>query len=205
MSFRSFIRDIGFIGIAEVLVNLGGVFLIPIITKTLGSFGYGLWQQVIVTSSLVSAFANVGLTNVLLRFLPSKKSKEEKHDLFFSVLLFVLAVSSVISLLLWLGSEVIGNAFFDGATELVQLTGFLFLLNCINILCQFYFRSLRQIKTYSIIRISLRYCELGFAFMLILLGYGIMGALGAVLAVRFVFFLISLLKSEKSSKCSYRL
>jgi len=54
VSYQKFARDVGFIGTVQVLTSLGSFFLLPIITKTLGTYDYGLWAQINITVSLIS-------------------------------------------------------------------------------------------------------------------------------------------------------
>lgn len=38
VSYQKFAKDVGFIGIVQILTSLGTFFLLPIITKTLGTY-----------------------------------------------------------------------------------------------------------------------------------------------------------------------
>jgi O-antigen/teichoic acid export membrane protein len=194
----TFIKDIGFVGIAEILVALGGIILIPLITKTLGAYGYGLWQQAMVTIGILSPIASFGLNNALVRFLPAKKKIREKQQLFLSILVFKFIVSIIILLLFIIFSDTIAYYFFDNKTNIVFITGFIFLIGGTNILCQFYFRSLRKIKLYSFFRIIDNYAKIALAFYMIYLGNGIFGALQGYLFVEicFVFIYVVIIFSE---------
>lgn len=77
MPYRKFIKDVGLIGITQVLIGLGGFFLLPVITKTLGSYDYGIWTQINITVSLLSPLALMGLSMGVVRFLSSEKDKEK--------------------------------------------------------------------------------------------------------------------------------
>jgi O-antigen/teichoic acid export membrane protein len=52
--YKLFAQRVGLVGITNLIVNLRGLIIIPILTKTLGASGYGIWAQVIVTISLVT-------------------------------------------------------------------------------------------------------------------------------------------------------
>ena len=60
MTYRRFIKDVGLIGITQALIGLGGFFLLPIITRTLGPYEYGIWAQINTTVSLLSPLALMG-------------------------------------------------------------------------------------------------------------------------------------------------
>ena len=113
LEIGNFIKDIGFIGFAEILVSIGGIILIPLLTKTLGAYGYGLWQQAMVTIGILSPLASFGLNNALVRFLPSKKQTHDKQQLFLSILFFKLTVSIFILILFLLFSDTIAYYFFN--------------------------------------------------------------------------------------------
>jgi O-antigen/teichoic acid export membrane protein len=69
MSYKKFTHDVGLIGATQLSLILVGLILIPIITKTLGAYQYGIWAQITVTISLLSNYlithsiGNVGFIN----------------------------------------------------------------------------------------------------------------------------------------------
>ena len=74
-SYQRFARDVGLIGTVQVLTNLGNFLILPIITKSLGTYDYGLWAQINITVSLISPLALMGLSMALVRFLSSETEK----------------------------------------------------------------------------------------------------------------------------------
>jgi len=90
VSYQKFARDVGFIGTVQVLTSLGSFFLLPIITKTLGTYDYGLWAQINITVSLISPLALMGLSMGFVRFLSSETEtkiiKEAVYPFFFLLL-----------------------------------------------------------------------------------------------------------------------
>jgi O-antigen/teichoic acid export membrane protein len=192
LEIGKFIQDIGFVGFAEIFVSFGGIILIPLLTKTLGAYGYGLWQQAMVTIGILSPLASFGLNNALVRFLPAKKQKNDKQQLFLSILFFKFTISILLLSLFIVFSERIAHYFFNNETSIVLITGFIFLIGGTNILCQFYFRSLRKIKIYSLFRIIDSYAKIAVAYYMILIGKGIFGALQGYLCVEIIFLFIYL-------------
>ena len=59
--YRLFAQRIGLIGITNLLVNLSGVILLPILTKTLPIEEYGIWTQITVTIGLIPSIVMLGL------------------------------------------------------------------------------------------------------------------------------------------------
>jgi len=52
--YKLFAQRVGLVGITNLIFSLCGLIFIPILTKTLGASGYGIWAQIIVTISLVT-------------------------------------------------------------------------------------------------------------------------------------------------------
>ena len=192
LEIKKFVQDIGLVGIAEIAAALGGIILIPLLTKTIGAYGYGLWQQVLVTVGILGPFTSLGLNNALVRFLPAKTKKQDKQNIFFSILIFKFITSCIPGILLIVFSEPMAKAFFGGATEIVALTGFIFVVDGANVVCQFYFRALRQIKIYSIIQVSTKYGMLALAFYMLVSGHGIFGVVFSCFVIETFFTLIYL-------------
>ena len=58
--YKLFAQRVGLVGITNLIVNLRGLILIPILTKTLGADAYGVWSVIMVTISLLSPLALLG-------------------------------------------------------------------------------------------------------------------------------------------------
>lgn len=84
-SYQKFAKDVVIIGATNLLVVLTGIFLLPLVTKTLGAHDYGIWAQVQVTISLVLGFVDLGLPYAMTRFLPAKTNREEIQEEFYPV------------------------------------------------------------------------------------------------------------------------
>nr|QNO54341.1 hypothetical protein DIMBOPOO_00013 [Methanosarcinales archaeon ANME-1 ERB7] len=73
--YKLFAQRVGLVGITTLIVNLRGLILIPILTKTLGTDAYGIWSIIMVTLSLLSPLALLGLTTAMIRFLAVEKEE----------------------------------------------------------------------------------------------------------------------------------
>ena len=89
MSYQKFARDVGLIGIVQILTNLGNFLLLPIITKSLGTYDYGLWAQITITVSLISPLALMGLSMGFVRFLSSETETKIIKETVYSIFFFV--------------------------------------------------------------------------------------------------------------------
>ena len=74
--YIQFIKRIGIVGIANILISLSGLIFIPIITKNFSTSDYGVWAQVNTLVALVPNIVNLGLPYTMVRFLAAEKDKE---------------------------------------------------------------------------------------------------------------------------------
>lgn len=197
-SYQKFAKDVFIIGIANALVAVSGIILLPLITKTLGAHDYGIWAQVQVTISLVLGFVGLGLPYAMTRFLPAKTNREEIQDEFYSVLCLVFLATLVASIMLIAAADFISGAFFEGATDIVRITGLIILVWSLDSVFLTVFRTFRQMKKYSIFMIADTYAQVGLIAYLVLNGHGMLSIVLAVLAIRAIIFLILffLIKSQ---------
>jgi O-antigen/teichoic acid export membrane protein len=75
--YKLFAQRVGLVGITNLIFSLRG--LIPILTKTLGASGYGIWAQIIVTISLITPIVMLGLPSAMVRFLAVMVKYEQKY------------------------------------------------------------------------------------------------------------------------------
>lgn len=196
--YQKFAKDIIVIGITNLVVGLSGLALLPLLTKTLGAHDYGIWSQVNVTIGLVMPFAGLGLSYAMVRFMAAKTSREEIQEEFYSVFSLVLLSTLIISSLLVILAGFLANTFFDGATQIVRITGLIILVWSLDSVCLGLFRAFRQMKRYSIFIIAEALGRVGLIACLVANGYGLFGVVLSVLIVRTVilFILCYMTKSQ---------
>jgi O-antigen/teichoic acid export membrane protein len=195
LSYQKFAKDVGFIGAVQVLTSLGTFFLLPIITKTLGTYDYGLWAQINTTVSLISPLALMGLSMGFVRFLSSETEIKIIREAVYSILFFVTISGLLASFLLYTFAEPLATFGFKDphATYFIQAGSLLILLSVIESISLFYFRIFRQIQTFSYLTLFETFGKLFFILFLLKMGYGLLGVIAATLLVQGFIFLISLL------------
>lgn len=195
VSYQKFAKDVGFIGAVQVLTSLGTFFLLPIITKTLGTYDYGLWAQINTTVSLISPLALMGLSMGFVRFLSSETEIKIIREAVYSILFFVTISGLLASFLLYTFAEPLATFGFKDphATYFIQAGSLLILLSVIESISLFYFRIFRQIQTFSYLTLFETFGKLFFILFLLKMGYGLLGVIAATLLVQGFIFLISLL------------
>lgn len=184
MSYKQFIKDVAIIGSTQILMNLSSFLLLPIITKTLGVFDYGVWSQITVTITLLVNLAALALPTAFIRFFTSKTDKKAISKGFFSIFFFMALFSFLIMSILFIFSTPISLFLFNTAIyfPLIQITSFIIILNVLYTIVLIYFRIYRQMLVYACLTIFVSVGQMALAiFLLVVLGYGIDGVVFSVL------------------------
>ncbi len=189
MSLKKTIKDIGIIGFSKILISISGIILIPILTRTLGASGYGLWVQARVTISVVVPIILLGLDSAVPRIFPSKGTEDVGKD-FSSLVFLTILIILPFSIALFTFPSFLADLFFDGEQFVVRFVALTLIVWSFDKLFMRVYRAFREMKTYAIVRVITRYAELFLASFLVIAGYGLFGALAAVLIIRTVLFLV---------------
>jgi len=185
-SYELFARRVGLVGITNAIVSLRGLILIPILTKTLGADGYGIWSQITVTVSLFALLCTLGLGYAIIRFLAPEKDKEKVSKDFSSIFATTSLIALAVSGLIFVISQPLAIAVFGGvaAAFYIKISALLIFLAAIDNVMICYFTGFQQIKKYSIFVISQTVGELALIAYLVLSGFGLLGAIISLLSVR---------------------
>lgn len=196
MSYQKFAKDVAIIGITQVLTSLGGFILLPLITKTLGAYDYGIWAQITITVSLLTPLALLGLSTALVRFLSAEKDLRRIQEGFYSIIFFVLFTGLSISLLVFLLSDYLAFSVFGdiGTSCYIKTGSFLILLSAIDQLVLFYFRISYQTLKFAFLVIFQSLGQFILILALIFSGFGLMGVILATLIVNAVIFVVGIVQ-----------
>lgn len=184
MSHKQFIKDVVIIGFTQILINFSSFILLPIITKTLGVYDYGIWSQLTVTVALLSSLAIFALSTAFIRFFSSKTNKQEISKGFFSIFFFIALLSLLLMSVLIVFSTPISLFLFKTSiySTLIEITSCLVVLNALYTMVVFYFRIFRQILVYTVLTVFTSLGQMTLAiFLLVFLGYGLDGVIFSVL------------------------
>lgn len=186
--YNVFAGRVGLVGITNAIISLRGLILVPILTKTLGAEGYGIWSQILVTVSLLAPPCTLGLGYAIVRFLAPEKDKEKVSKGVSSILattsLIALAASGLILIL----SKPLAIAVFGGvdAAFYIRISVLLIFLAAVDQIMIEYFTGFQQIKKYSAFLISRTIGEVALIAYLVLSGFGLSGAIISLLIARVV-------------------
>ncbi len=194
MSHKRVARDIGLIAITQVLISLGGFFLLPIVTKMLGPDSYGIWAQINVTISLLYPIALIGLHMAFLRFLAAETDEGVIREGFYSIIFFVGFTGFAISLAVYLLSDLLAVTLFGDiqASYFVKAGSFLILLTAVDLVATFYFRISRETGIYAALSLFNSFGRLILILILLVLGFGLIGVIGGIFIIMLLEILISL-------------
>ena len=187
---RVFAQRVGLIGITNLLIALSGIFLLPILTKTLPIEEYGIWVQFMVTIGLIPSIIMFGLPYTMVRFLAGMEKIENIREGFYSIAFVVLVTSTVASFLFFLSSKPIATTLFDGNITIVRILSLVIFIKCINDVLLDFFRAFQRIKKFSIFTIMQTFLDFVLVAYFILSGYGIVFAAIGMLITRCFIFLI---------------
>lgn len=170
-------------GIANLLVALSSLILLPILTKNFSIDDYGIWVQINTTIALLPNLTTLGLPYTMVRFLSAETDKKIIQEGFYSILSMVLISTVIVALLLLVFSKQIALAIFNGNVNVAIILSAIVFLACLNALLLNYFRTFQEMKKYSFFLLMQTYLGVVIVSYLALEGYSIyMVALGLLLA-----------------------
>ena len=192
--YVQFIKRIGIVGIANILISLSGLIFIPIITKNFSTADYGVWAQVNTLVALVPNIVNLGLPYTMVRFLAAEKDKQVIKQSFYSMMLLVLASTVIMIMVFLIFSQQIANALFDGSMQIMLIVTVISFLACLNLMLLSYFRTFQKIAYYSAFLVLQTYIGVGVSIVLTLMKYSIeVVVLGLLTGYLFVFVAMAIL------------
>lgn len=188
-SYQKFTKDIGNVGLANVLVVLKGIILLAILTKFLGVKNYGIWAQLMVTVGLMGPLVRLGFPYSLVRFLAAEKDKKEIQEGVYSVLIFILFIALIMSFFAILFADNIAE-FLQSPPILIKILSFAILFEALIAVFFSVFQTFQEMNKYSYFMVFFVAAEVILIAAAILMGYGLYGAVIAFLAARIAIFIL---------------
>jgi O-antigen/teichoic acid export membrane protein len=192
--FATFGRQVGYIIGANIATSLLVFIQLPILTRALGANLYGTWSLINVTVLLIFPFAILGLRVAIVRFLAAEKDMSRVREDFFSVFSVVCFAGIILSLLLYLLSDVFAAHIFKDASfsSYVKLASVLILFNAMFQLLRTFFRVQRKMGLFTTISLLYDASQVGLIVLFILLGHKLTGAITALVINGILFNTITL-------------
>lgn len=184
------IQRIGLVSLMNLLTALGGVVLLPILTKNMPVNEYGLWTQVNVTVGLASVIILMGLPHSMVRFMAAAKERKEIQESFYSIFLLVALGGALVSLLLFYFSETLAFHLFDDNKPVAQILSVIVFMESLNALLFNFFRTFQQMKLYTLLGFINMCLSVALAYYFVATGWGIYGAVIGLFLSKTVLFVI---------------
>jgi O-antigen/teichoic acid export membrane protein len=186
--YRLFAQRIGLIGLVSLFSSLSAMVLLPVLSKNMPLADFGIWSQVITTLGLVSTFILVGLPDALTRFAAAAKDQEELQEHFYTIFAMILAWGMTIVIIMFYFSQPLADSLFGGNVAVTRILPMIVLIHSLNIFLSYYFRTVQQMKRYSLFALMTIVLDLALISGLVLTGHGIDGAVAALLVARATIF-----------------
>ncbi len=188
--YSTFLKNIGIVSLANVLVGLQPVLLIPILSKTLSVEDYGMWILFIVTLGLIPPLLTLGLPQTLIRFFAVEESLIKKQDGYNSFLFIVIFVASIFLIIITILENPIANLLFDNEYLIVRLLALAIIVECISQLQFSFFLTFQLIKHHSYLRFSRALFQLLFVTIAVLLSSNLIISITLFLIINIIFMFI---------------
>lgn len=192
MGYKIFAQRTILIFLANLLIGLSGIILLPILTRNLSIADYGVWVQLNVTVGLIPIFIVMGLPSYsMVRFLAGEKDKRKVQNGFYSIAYVIILIGLLISSIFFVFAGQISQVLFANNSVIVKILSLILIFSSLNILFQYFFITFQQIKRYSILLCFKAFMFIIFVSSFVLLGKGITGAAAGLLCSEFLFSLIT--------------
>jgi O-antigen/teichoic acid export membrane protein len=189
-SYRKSAIDTVTIGVATLIQFMIGLFVMPLISKSMGAHGYGIWAQVNATVGLILPIANLGLGSSLVRFLAAEKRREELQEGFYTITITLFAINLIVALIVIFAAQPIATRFFDGAAQIVRVTGIIIIVVALAENYLLLLRTFQQVKTISVFMTAETFLFTGLLAYLVLTEHGILSVVLAFMSVKTLEFIV---------------
>lgn len=163
---KEFIKDSSGAFIVHILVYLKGIFLMPIIIKTVGISVYGSFALLTSMVGIAYGLSSLGVGTKSNRYLPSTSSNDERAKLFYPPFYFQLMMISLISVIVVIFQDAILSIISDGdivfSIYIIPLYLFLYSLYAYS---YNYVRNTSRILYMNLIGVAFAYGHVLFIFL----------------------------------------
>jgi O-antigen/teichoic acid export membrane protein len=189
---KTSLRQIGIVGLSNILLSIRGLILLPTLTKFWGPFDFGIMSLVSVTISLAIPFTTLGLRTSLSRFLISEKSTAEVQEAFFSTISCICIASLFIAGILIIFSKEIAIILFKDEiyASFLIITAFLIIFQSLIATSLSFFPATKRIVTYAIFINIQNILEIIIIVFLVFSGFGVLEVLEGLLISNIIIFLL---------------
>ena len=184
--YKKYVNSLGLVSVSMVAARLKGLILLPILTKALGVEQYGIFALIIVSISMLVPICTLKLDFALIRFLGHVKDKRVISKQFISVIGIIFSIVLFISVIVFFLTKYIALNIFGNINVqyLIKISIPLIFLTVTNQVMREYLRAFQEMKKYTAFQLMQTFGEIIITFILVLSGFGLLGAIYALLIVR---------------------
>lgn len=183
----------GIVGIAQAVVSLSLFLLLPLLTKNLSPYEYGIWSLILALIGLASIIQRQGLDNAINRFLPSITDEEGVKNAYItavSIAFIMIVLTFTIAFLL--SSQITTLIFQNESLRIIVLFAFVVAgLHTFLVINDNFFRYQGKFSRYSAITVLNSLLILGFSALFLNNGLGLFSPVYAYLCSHIVSLSIS--------------
>ena len=147
MNYQKHTKRVLWVGIANVFLYARNIFLLPILTRSLGTASYGLWVQLYAITELLIPLGLLRLPSAATRFLSAEQDLDTIRVGYWTSFLSALISSIILSIALMLLAFPIRNIFgsdMEQITDFFWAIAFLLILGSAANSCINYYRTFEK-------------------------------------------------------------
>jgi len=185
---RSFLVDVGALGVLQIMQRLPGLLLLPIISKNFGAAGFGVWSLFFVSGEVIGTLCDVALDDALIRFVAGSNDKQEQREYFYSLVGAVTGFSIVVAAVLALLAQPAARLIFGDTAHItyVYLLCFYLISEAYDNMALNMLRALLHVRTFIILEATQVIVRTAVVVAVLLSGQSLWWALAAYMAVQLV-------------------
>ena len=187
MNFSRHTKNIILIGIANVFMYARNIFLLPILSRTLGVSIYGLWSQLYAMIELLIPLFVLSLPAAATRFLAAETDKHVIKIGFWTSTLVALTSSLIFGLVVLFISVPAKEFFGEEMNQIVDLLWVLMMLvilSAISNSCINYFRTFERTTVFCLMMLLESFGFIIATMIFISVGWKIMAPLMALIIIK---------------------
>ena len=194
MNKQKFTKNIIYIAIITIALALQKFFLIPILTKNLGTELYGVWTNIINTVLLLCAVGSIGMGPTIVRFFSGENDKKKISKDFLLIFIFVFFSTTLLSVLCYLFSSTIALYILQNINYafLIKISCILIILESWNAIIITLYKALKLFKTYTYIYVSYAIAELFFFWYILSNNLGLISLIIASIILKALLVIVGL-------------
>jgi O-antigen/teichoic acid export membrane protein len=187
------LKRIGLVGFSQTYTNLKGLFLLPVLTRSLDTSEYGVYSLILISVAILQPFILLGLQDAVLRFL-APQSKEKIVQGVITVTIVVLCSGTIASIIFFFSSDFLANIILKdpSVAYIIKIAAPFIILDSMNTIILSSFRVFGMIKKYAAVLIMKTTLEMGLIYFFILSGFGLIGAIISLIIASIISLIIML-------------